>query len=132
MKGYSDNYPELMVASEGKTQLRYNIEQHEGDDDHPEPYWSFDWITIDASPDDPVIVLYYKAVAGKVNADWMIDEQIGILRKFAAGLQLQLQALADNLGETLPGNEYSEIFEAFHNQVEGLKAATKQGLNIEP
>jgi len=132
MKGYSDRYPELMVSSEGKTQLRYNIEQHEGDDDHPEPYWSFDWITINASPDDPIIALYYKAVAGKVNAERMIDEQIGILRKFVYGLQSQLAALADNLGEALPVNEYGEIFEAFHNQVEGLKTATKQDLNIEP
>lgn len=129
-QGYSDVQPELMVSCDGKIQLRYNIAQHEPDEDHPDGYWSYDYVMLDESDASSTMVLYFKAVAEKIDTIRAIDEQIGILRKFVAGLSDQVADLAQQCGKTVPANDYAAMFADFHLWVEDLKLSTKQDLGL--
>lgn len=128
--GYSDTKPELMVSCDDKVQLRYNIEQHDPDDDHPDGYWSYDYVMLNLEVVTSPLVMYYSAVAEKIDSVRALDEQIGILRKFVAGLSAQVEALAAACGKTLPDNDYKKIFGEFHTWVEDLKLSTKQDLGL--
>lgn len=131
--GYSDTIPDTFEQRDDELIHRYGVEEIErpGEDgDDPETVYRFRYVSVKLPDTAPALAKYYNLVAKKVNAERAMEEQVGILRKFLAGVNGQLAFLADELDITLPENEYADEFGCFNAEVEEVKEEAKTDLGL--
>lgn len=132
---YSAVLPEQFTRVGEVVHMSYNVVFEDATEDRAAQY-RYEYIELPvALVESSPMAVYFKAVAEKINAQRAIDEQIGILRKFLAGISAKVAALETAVVEISPGtqivsNEYAMVFDAFNVSAEGFKASTKSDLGL--